>query len=218
MRLALIGPPGSGKGTLAERLVERLGLQAIGTGEILRTAIRQRTPTGLLVEPAIKQGLLVPDVVVNDVIAELFHRPDRPAKFVLDGYPRTLAQAIAFDALLDRESLKLDLAVNLTIDDDEVVRRIGGRRLCTNSSCGALFHVVAKPPRVPGVCDKCGSPLAEREDDQEATIRRRLVEFHKNADAVIGHYHTTGILRNVSATDPPERIYSNVVTQFAKAQ
>jgi len=216
MRLVLVGPPGSGKGTLAERLVERLGLKAIGTGEILRTAIRNRTPTGLLIEPAMKQGMLVPDSVVNEVIAELFHRPDRPEKFVLDGYPRTLAQAVAFDALLANESLPLDGVVNLTIADDEVVRRISGRRLCTNLACGALFHVVARPPRLPGICDKCGAPLAVREDDRESTIRRRLVEFHKNTDFLLEHYAKTGLLRNVSAIDPPDVIFSTVLQQLAK--
>jgi adenylate kinase len=216
MRLVLVGPPGSGKGTQAEQLVDRLGLVEIGTGDILRNAIKQRTPIGLQVEGIIKQGLLVPDPIVNDLVAELFRRPDRPERFVMDGYPRTLAQAVAFDALLTQEYLVLDGVVNLSIPDEEVVKRISGRRCCSNPGCGVCFHVVARPPRVEGKCDKCGSPLVIRVDDKEETIRRRLAEFHKNTDALIEHYEKKGLLRNVPATDPPDVIFANILKAVGK--
>jgi adenylate kinase len=215
MRLVLVGPPGSGKGTQAKLLVERLGLAYIGTGEILRDAIKQGTPTGKLADPLLKQGLLVPDTVVNDVVAELFRRPDRPERFVMDGYPRTYAQAIAFDALLSQQYLKLDAVIDLDIPDDEVVRRISSRRCCANAACGQCFNLAFLPPKADGVCDKCGGPLLLRDDDKEETVRRRLAEFHKNTDALIEHYRGRGLLRKVSALDPVETIYANVVKRLS---
>ncbi|MFO0936152.1 MAG: adenylate kinase [Gemmataceae bacterium] len=216
MRLVLVGPPGSGKGTQAKRLCDRLGLAYVGTGEILREAIRMKTPVGREVEPIIKQGLLVPDVVVNDLVAELFRRSNRPEKFVLDGYPRTYSQSVAFDALLRQEYLSLDAVVNLSITDEEVVRRISGRRCCSNPKCGICYHIVAGPPKVADVCDKCNSPLLLRDDDREETVRRRLQEFHKNTDALLDHYTRARLVRNVSATDPVETIYQNIVKAISK--
>ena len=212
MRLVLVGPPGSGKGTQAELLVRRLGLAEVGTGDILRRAIKEQTPVGKLVEPLLKQGLLVDDTIVNDLVAELFRGPGRPRCFVMDGYPRTLAQAEAFDTLLRQQFLNLDAVINLTIPDDEVVRRISGRWCCSNvKTCGVCYHLVARPPRVPGKCDKCGSDLIQREDDKEETVRRRLEEFYKNTGGLVEHYRQRGLLREVPATDPPETIYQNIL-------
>lgn len=216
MRLVLVGPPGSGKGTQAKRLCDRLGLTYVGTGEILREAIRLKTPVGREVEPIIKQGLLVPDVVVNDLVAELFRRPNRPEQFVLDGYPRTYSQSVAFDALLRLEYLSLDAVVNLSISDEEVVRRISGRRCCSNPKCGVCYHLIGGPPKKAEQCDHCGSPLLLRDDDKEETVRRRLQEFHKNTDALIDHYTRAHLVRNVSATDPVETIYANIVKAIGK--
>ncbi|CAN5120821.1 adenylate kinase [soil metagenome] len=189
MRLVLIGAPGSGKGTQAELLVKRLGLTYVGTGEMLRAAIAAGTPTGLQVKPLMEQGLLVPDVTVNDVVADLLRRKDRPEAFVMDGYPRTYAQAIAFDALLNQLYLKLDGVVSFAISDDEVVRRINSRR--------------AKSTKV-------------RDDDNETTVRRRLEEFHKNTDNLIEHYRRAGLLREIDATQPVELIYSDVLKSLRK--
>ena len=211
MRIVLVGPPGSGKGTQAEKLVKQLGLTYVGTGEILRAAIRAGTPMGKRVEPLMKQGLLVPDPEVNDVVAELFRSDRRPDCFVMDGYPRTYSQAIAFDALLRQQFLALDAVVNLTIPDDDVVKRISGRRCCSNPACGVCFNVHYKPPRDSTKCDKCGSPLVLRDDDKEETVRRRLGEFHKNTNALIEHYRKQNLVRDVSATDAPETIYQNIV-------
>lgn len=212
MRLVLVGPPGSGKGTQGELLVRRLGLTRIGTGDILRHAIQQRTPLGRQVEPLLRDGRLVPDAVVNALVAELLHGPDRPRRFVMDGYPRTHAQAVAFDALLARESLVLDAVIDLAIPDDEVVRRVSGRWCCANvATCGVCYHLTARPPRAPGVCDRCGFELVQRPDDCEETVRRRLEEFHKNTDALVEHYRGKGLLREVAATDPAETIYQKIV-------
>jgi adenylate kinase len=212
MRLVLVGPPGSGKGTQGELLVQRLGLVEVGTGDILRRAIKAQTPLGRQVEPLLKQGLLAPDTIVNDLVAELFRGPHRPRCFVMDGYPRTYAQAIAFDALLAQEMLDLGAVINLTIPDEEVVRRISGRRCCANvGTCGVCYHVFARPSKVPGTCDRCGSELIQRDDDREETVRRRLQEFYKNTGGLVEHYRKRGLLREVSATDPPETIYQSIL-------
>ena len=209
MRLVLVGPPGSGKGTQAEKLCDRLKLTYVGTGNILREAIKQNTPVGQIAKPLLDQGLLVPDTVVNDLVAELF-RTTRPAAFVMDGYPRTYAQAIAFDALLAQQYLKIDAVINLTIDDEEVVRRISSRRCCANKACAVCYNLAFRPPKKENVCDRCGSPLVLRDDDKEETIRRRLVEFHKITDDLIRHYRRAGILVDVSALDPMDVVYRNI--------
>jgi adenylate kinase len=211
MRLVLVGPPGSGKGTQAKRLIKTLSLTYVGTGDILREAIRQKTPVGMEIAPLLKQGLLAPDVLVNDVVAELFRGPNRPQRFVMDGYPRTYAQAIAFDALLRQEFLKLDAVINLAIEDEEVVKRISFRRVCSNPTCGAPYHLHAHPPKQPNICDLCGSALICREDDREETVRRRLVEFHKNTDALLEHYERQDLVKHISSLDPVDTIFDNIL-------
>jgi adenylate kinase len=216
MRLVLVGAPGSGKGTQAELLVRRLGLAYVGTGAILRDAIARGTEMGRKVKPLMDRGLLVPDEIVNDVVADLMGRQDRPERFVLDGYPRTKAQAIAFDTLLSRLDFRLDGVVSFAISDDEVVRRISSRRVCTNKSCGATYNLAFRPPKAENVCDKCSGPLVLRDDDSEETVRRRLQEFHKNTDALIDYYRRTGLLREVDATQPVEAIYQSVLDKISK--
>lgn len=210
MRLVLVGAPGSGKGTQAELLVKRLGLTYVGTGAILRDAVARGTPIGKHVQSIMDQGLLVPDVVVNQIVAELLQRPDRPENFVLDGYPRTQAQAVYFDQLLSNLRLKLDGVLSFAISDDEVVRRISSRRVCADKACDATYNLAHRRPQVDGVCDKCGSPLIQRDDDREETVRRRMQEFHRNTDALIEHYRRTGLLREIDATQPVEEIYASV--------
>ncbi|MCU0706407.1 MAG: adenylate kinase [Fimbriiglobus sp.] len=209
MRLVLVGPPGCGKGTQAERLCDRLGLNYIGTGNMFREAIKQNTPVGQIAKPLIDRGLLVPDTVVNDLVAELF-RAKRPERFVMDGYPRTYAQAIAFDSLLAQQFLHLHAVIHLTISDDEVVRRISSRRCCENKGCAVCFNLAFRPPKKEGVCDKCGGKLMLRDDDKEETIRRRLVEFHRNNDALVEHYRRAGVLTEVSAVEPPDVVYEHI--------
>ncbi|MDY3551000.1 nucleoside monophosphate kinase [Gemmata sp. JC717] len=211
MRLVLVGPPGSGKGTQADRLVRRFGLTVIGTGAMFRDAIKRNTETGRIVGPLIKQGLLAPDTIVNEVVAELFRGKSRPERFVMDGYPRTYSQAVAFDALLRQEFLRIDAVVNLRIDDDEVVRRISGRRCCSNAACGVCFHVTAQPPKVPGVCTACGAKLVLRDDDKEETVRRRLGEFHKNTDLLLEHYRRQGLVDDIDASQAPEKIFADIL-------
>jgi adenylate kinase len=216
MRLVLVGPPGSGKGTQAERLVKHFGLKQVGTGAMFRDHTKRGTDIGKAVGPLIGQGLLVPDRIVDEMVADLFRSDKRPECFVMDGYPRTYSQAIAFDALLKLEMLPLDAVVNLTISDDDVVRRIGGRMCCPNPTCGVCYNVYNLPPKVPGVCDKCGTPLVIRDDDKEETIRRRLGQFHENTDKLLDHYRKQNLVDDISATGSADATFDNILKALAK--
>jgi adenylate kinase len=209
MRLILVGPPGSGKGTQAKLLCERLGLAHIGTGDILREAVRLRTPAGLRAEPYVASGQLVPDDLVNELVADRFRRDDRPERFVLDGYPRTRAQAASFDQVLRQQFLDLSAVVLLRVDDEEIVRRLSGRWSCP--VCKATYHATLKPPRVPGKCDVCGNALIQRVDDREDTIRERLRVYHQNTEGMIDHYRAQGLVREVDGVGDIETIYRNIV-------
>jgi adenylate kinase len=209
MRLILVGPPGSGKGTQAKLLGERLRLAHISTGDILREAIRLRTPFGLRAEPFLRDGKLVSDDLVNDLVAELFRRDDQPERFVMDGYPRTLAQAASFDQVLRQEFLDLSAVIVLKVSDEEIVRRLGGRWSCPN--CKATYHTVLKPPQAAGICDLCGAKLIQREDDKPETVRRRLEVYRQNTLELIPHYERQGLIREVAGEGDIEKIYNNIV-------
>jgi len=211
MRLILLGPPGCGKGTQAKLLCRRNRLEHIGTGDILREAIRQGTPSGERARPYVEAGGLVPDDLVNDVIAERFNRSDRPYRFVMDGYPRTLAQAKTFDRLLQQHNLPLLAVILLTVDDEEIVRRLSGRWSCPKPGCKATYHTENNPPKVPGICDDCGTPLVQRNDDKVETVRARLLVYHKDTAELIPYYQEQGLLRPVPGTGEIEQVYQNLI-------
>jgi len=208
MRLILLGPPGSGKGTQAKLLSERHKLVHVGTGDILREAVRQGTPPGKLAEPYIRGGKLVPDSLVNDLVNECFLRPDRPVNFVMDGYPRTLAQARAFDATLRQQHLGLDQVIFVAVGDEPIVTRMTGRWSCAN--CKATYHRVNNPPRSEGICDVCGHTLFQRPDDKEETVRERLRQYHLNTVDLIPYYKAQGLLRDVSGEGGIDQVYGRI--------
>jgi adenylate kinase len=211
MRLILLGPPGSGKGTQAKLLCPRFGLVHIGTGDILREAVRRQTQAGKLAEPFVVSGRLVPDSLVNDLVADHFRSAERPDRFVMDGYPRTLAQATAFDAVLRPLRLEICTALLFVIDDAEIIRRLSGRWSCPKPGCKATYHVTMKPPRVAGRCDDCGTALIQRDDDREETIRKRLQVYHQNLRQLRPHYESQGILREVPADGEIQAIFATIV-------
>ncbi len=211
MRLILLGPPGSGKGTQAKMLSQRYQLEHIGTGDLLRTAADQGTPLGLRAKPFLDAGKLAPDDLVNDLVAERFRRPDRPDRFVMDGYPRTLAQAAAFDAVLREQFLDLTAVILLTVDDDEILRRLSGRWSCPTPTCKATYHTINNPPKVAGVCDICGGQLVQRSDDRPETVRARLIVYHQNTVELFPHYEAQGLLREVPGSGAIEAIYQNIL-------
>jgi adenylate kinase len=215
MRLILLGPPGSGKGTQAKLLCDRLGLVHISTGDILREAVRRNTAAGRLAQPYMVSGQLVPDDLVNEMVADHFRRDDRPEKFVMDGYPRTLAQAASFDQVLRQQFLNLDAVVQLLVDVEEVVKRLSGRWTCPR--CQTPYHVRYKPPRVPGICDLDGTPLVQREDDREETVRQRMAVYHHNTEPLVDYYRGQGLLRQVNGTGDMEVIYAHILQALGQA-
>ncbi len=210
MRIILLGPPGSGKGTQARVLAGNFGLEHIATGDVLRAAIRNGTPVGRRARPFVESGKLVPDEIVNDLIAERFDRPDRPRCFLMDGYPRTLPQARTFDELLKQAGLELSGVVALKVPDDEIVRRIGQRWSCPKEGCKAVYHLETHPPKKAGVCDLCGTALVQRADDRPETVRERLRVYHAQTAELVPYYREKGLLREVDGLGEIDDVYKRI--------
>lgn len=200
-RIVLLGPPGAGKGTQAATLVERLGLCHLSTGDVFRTAMSRAGRVSAAMCSALaamQRGQLVDDGTVVDIVRERLSCLSCPCGFLLDGFPRTAAQAKALDRLLDTAGVRLDAVVNLTLADELVVERIAGRRVCRK--CKAVWHTGYKPTQVPGVCDHCGGEVHQRPDDQSAAVRVRLREYHATAKPVVAHYRAQGLLRDIDTS------------------
>ncbi len=208
MRLILLGPPGSGKGTQAKLLSRRMDLEHIGTGDIIRAAMANHTPFGERVRPFVLSGNLVPDGLVNDLIAEHFRGEPRHERFVMDGYPRTIAQAKAFDELLAEQGLDLNAVALLDVSDDEIIRRVSGRWSCPMKGCKATYQIDSNPPRAFGICDECGSVLMQRRDDQPETVRGRLVVYHNETAPLIPYYRERGLLKEIPGHGEIETVYN----------
>jgi adenylate kinase len=206
MRLIFLGPPGAGKGTQAAVVRERFGVAHISTGDILREEVRRGSDLGLTARSYMDAGKLVPDEVIIGMMGERLQAPDCSGGFLLDGFPRTVPQAEALEALLLRLGLPLDAVVLFEIDDEDVVRRLAGRRVC--SSCGAIYNAHFRPPKVEGICDACGGPVVQRDDDREETVRGRLSVYHGQTAPLIDYYRTAGLLRPFDATAAPEVLLS----------
>lgn len=196
MRLILLGPPGAGKGTQAQRLVEKHGIPQLSTGDMLRAAVAAGSEVGRRAKAVMDAGKLVSDEIVNDIVSERIDQDDCRRGFILDGYPRTLAQADALDAMLASKKLGLDRVLEIRVDDDVLVDRIAGRYTC--AKCGAGYHDTNLKPKVDGVCDKCGSTeFKRRPDDNAETLRTRLMAYYKETSPLIGYYHAKGLLSGV---------------------
>jgi len=183
--LVLLGPPGTGKGTQAKLIAERLGLAHIATGDLFREAVQQGTELGQRAKAYMDRGELVPDEVTIAMLLERIERPDAQHGALFDGFPRTLQQAQALDDALARRGAAVALALHVTASDDEIVRRLTGRWLCPG--CGEIYHEQTRPPKTAGVCDACGSALSQRDDDKPEVVRRRL-ELQRPAEELLGHY------------------------------
>ena len=191
MKLIMLGAPGAGKGTQAAILSERLGIPTISTGNILRAAVKNGTPVGLQAKSYMDAGKLVPDEVIIGIIAERLAEDDCQGGFILDGVPRTIAQAEA----LEQAGVKFDCVLDIEVPDQEIMRRMTGRRACT--ACGATYHVEAAPPKTEGVCDACGGALVQRDDDKPETVQSRLTVYHAQTEPLKDFYAQRGVLKTV---------------------
>ena len=206
MNLILLGAPGAGKGTQAELLMEKLSIPGISTGNMLREAMKNGTPVGEKAKYYMDNGLLVPDEVIMDIVAERVAQPDCKGGFILDGVPRTLAQA---EALLER-GVQIDHVVSIEIDDSVIEGRMTGRRVCSN--CGASYHIVANPSKVEGQCDLCGGELMIRKDDAPETVRKRLEVYHEQTEVLKDFYAKLGKLRMVEGNQSIEGACEDILT------
>ncbi|MFV0412569.1 MAG: adenylate kinase [Oscillospiraceae bacterium] len=195
MKLILLGAPGAGKGTQAEIICDSYHIPALSTGNILREAVKNATQTGLEAKSYMDAGSLVPDDVIIRVIRERMQQPDAANGFILDGVPRTVAQAEA----LEKMGVDIDLVINLHVTDEDIVRRLSGRRVC--ESCGASYHTVYKPSKQPDVCDRCGGRLIIRKDDEPETILARLATYHDQTEPLIDFYRQRGKLADVEGAE-----------------
>ncbi|MFJ3836649.1 adenylate kinase [Streptomyces sp. NPDC090054] len=216
MRLLLIGPPGAGKGTQAVRLATHLSIRHISTGDLFREEIARGTELGRNADRHIRAGLLVPDEVTVGVIRERLARPDTEPGFLLDGFPRNPAQAAELDGILARTGSGLDAVLHLEVPDAEVISRIAGRRLCREDP-GHIFHVDHDPPEVAGTCAFCGGELYQRDDDREATVRRRLEVYRGETAPVLDHYRGQGLVTTVSALGQVQEVLDRALTAIGRA-
>jgi len=212
MNLILLGAPGAGKGTQAELLVEKLGIVTISTGNMLREAIANGTELGKQVKTYMDGGLLVPDELILGIIAERVTKPDCMGGFILDGVPRTLAQAEALDA----KGVRIDHVVSIEIDDSVIEGRMTGRRVC--GKCGASYHVTANPPKAEGICDQCGSELMIRKDDAPETVRKRLNVYHETTEVLKDYYAKAGKLRLIEGNQSIEGALADILKAIGANQ
>lgn len=204
MRLVLVGPPGAGKGTQAEFIAAHLAVPKISTGDIFRANVAQGTPLGVEAKRYMDAGQLVPDEVTINMVRERLAEPDAADGFLLDGFPRTTPQAVALDKLLADLGDGLDLVLELVVDDDEVIRRLSGRRTC--HGCGKIWHVEFDPPSRDGQCDRCGGRLFQRDDDKPETIAERLRVYARDTAPLVDYYGAQGKLVGIDATGPVEDV------------
>ncbi len=209
MRLVLVGPPGAGKGTQAQFIAAHASIAKISTGDIFRANVSQGTPLGLEAKKYMDAGDLVPDEVTNDMVRERLAEDDAVDGFLLDGFPRTVPQAVTLDDMLGGMGHKLNVVLELVVDDDEVVRRLSGRRTCRG--CGHVWHLDFDPPSRDGVCDRCGGELFQRDDDKSDTVRHRIDVYAEQTAPLIAYYAERGLLIGLDATGPVEDVTERAI-------
>jgi adenylate kinase len=209
MRLVLVGPPGAGKGTQAQFVSAHLGVPKISTGDIFRANVSQGTPLGQEARKYMDAGDLVPDEITIGMVRERLAAEDARKGFLLDGFPRTVPQAVTFDEMLVETGSPLDVVLELVVDDDEVVRRLSGRRTCR--SCGHIWHLDFDPPSKEGVCDICGGELFQRDDDKSETVRHRLDVYYEQTSPLVGYYAERGILVGIDAMGPVDDVTDRAI-------
>ncbi|MFD7322223.1 adenylate kinase [Streptomyces sp. NPDC059875] len=215
MRIVLVGPPGAGKGTQAAFLAKNLDIPHISTGDLFRANISQGTELGLKAKAYMDAGDLVPDEVTIGMAKDRMEQPDAVNGFLLDGFPRNVAQAEALDTVLKAEDMQLDAVLDLEVPEDEVVKRIAGRRICRNDSAH-VFHVTYNAPKTEGVCDVCGGELFQRDDDSEETVRRRLEVYHTQTEPIIDYYRAQNLVVTISALGKVDEVTGRAMAALKK--
>ena len=208
MHILLMGPPGAGKGTQAEKLIEEFKIPHISTGDMFRAAVKAGTELGKEAKKYMDAGGLVPDAVTIGIVRESLSKPECADGFMLDGFPRTLDQAIALDGILKDLGIKLTGVVNISVPDSELVGRVTGRRIC--KACGATYHVTFNPSKVEDVCDKCGGNLYQRDDDKEETVKNRLGAYHNQTEPLIEYYKKQGVFMDINGLQDIDKVYADV--------
>ncbi len=208
MKLILLGPPGAGKGTHAKKLSDTYGIVHISTGDIFRANLKHGTELGLRAKAYMEAGALVPDELTVDLVLDRLTWPDCEKGYILDGFPRNPAQAEALTKALEAKGEEIDYALNLMVDDDVIVRRMAGRRVC--SVCGASYHVTGAPTKVPGICDRCGGPVVQRADDAPETVLTRLAVYHEQTEPIVAYYRALGKEVQIDAAQPMDRVFADL--------
>lgn len=208
MKIIMLGAPGAGKGTQAKQIAGKYSIPHISTGDIFRANIKNGTDLGKKAKEYMDQGLLVPDELTCDLVMDRIQQDDCVNGFVLDGFPRTIPQAKALDAALQKLGQHMDVAIDVDVPDENIVNRMSGRRACLD--CGATYHVVSLPPKTEGKCDHCGSDLVLRDDDKPETVQKRLSVYHEQTQPLIDYYKNQGILKSVDGTQPMEAVFTAI--------
>ena len=210
MRIIMLGAPGAGKGTQAKKIAEKYNIPHISTGDIFRANIKNGTELGVKAKSYMDQGLLVPDELVVDLVADRIQQDDAKAGYVLDGFPRTIPQAESLDAALAKMGQKIDYAVDVEVPNENIVNRMSGRRACVK--CGATYHLQYAKPKAEGVCDVCGEQLILRDDDKPETVQKRLGVYHQQTQPLIDYYENQNVLKEVDGTKDMEEVFADIVS------
>ncbi len=208
MKIIMLGAPGAGKGTQAKMIAEKYSISHISTGDIFRANIKEGTELGKKAKTYMDKGELVPDELVVDLVVDRLAKDDAVKGYVLDGFPRTIPQAEALDAALAKRNEKVDFAIDVNVPDENIVKRMSGRRACVG--CGATYHIVNVPPKKEGICDTCGGELILRDDDKPETVLNRLSVYHEQTQPLIDYYTKEGILKTVDGTVPMMDVFSAI--------
>ena len=209
MKIIMLGAPGAGKGTQAKKIAEKYQIPHISTGDIFRANIKNGTELGKKAKTYMDQGLLVPDELVCDLVVDRVQQDDCKKGYILDGFPRTIPQAESLDAALSRLGEAVDYAINVEVPDENIVKRMGGRRACVG--CGATYHLVYAAPKKEGICDNCGAELILRDDDKPETVQKRLGVYHEQTQPLIDYYTKKGILKEVDGTMDMGDVFKAIV-------
>lgn len=218
MNIIMLGAQGTGKGTVAGILSEKLGIPQISTGDIFRKNVKEETKLGIEANKYMKNGALVPDEITVPMVANRLEEDDAKNGVILDGFPRTIAQAEKLDEMLTAKGNKIDLVINLTTPRDEIIERILTRRVCSNQACKATYNIVMNPPKLEGICDKCGSELVQREDDKsEDAIRQRLAIYDEQTSPLVNYYEARGVLRTEEVSTKTNHLGADVAREVVES-